>query len=119
MTLPGRRRTGPKVPRMTGSLAAGPALAEGGAIAKTLTGQQKTSRFKEACRKALSPARRYVSIDDGALKLDSERLAVLTDLVEAGHVKPVIDRCCPLEKIAEAHRYVGEGHRKGGVAITI
>jgi NADPH:quinone reductase-like Zn-dependent oxidoreductase len=82
-------------------------------------GRMKTSRFKEVCRKALSPAGRYVSIDDGALKLDSGRLAVLKDLVEAGHVKPVIDRCYPLEKIVEAHLYVGEGHKKGGVAITI
>ena len=82
-------------------------------------GRMKTSKFKEASRKALSPAGRYVSIDDGALKLDSGRLAVLTDLVEAGHVKPVIDRCYPLEKIVEAHSFVGEGHKKGGVAITI
>lgn len=82
-------------------------------------GRTKTSGFKEVCRKALSPAGRYVSIDDGALKLDSGRLAVLKDLVEAGHVKPVIDRCYPLEKIVEAHLYVGEGHKKGGVAITI
>jgi NADPH:quinone reductase-like Zn-dependent oxidoreductase len=82
-------------------------------------GRMKTSRFKEVCRKTLSPAGRYVSIDDGALKLDSGHLAVLKDLVEAGHVKPVIDRCYPLEKIAEAHLYVGEGHKKGGVAITI
>jgi NADPH:quinone reductase-like Zn-dependent oxidoreductase len=82
-------------------------------------GRMKTSRFKEVCRKTLSPAGRYVSIDDGALKLDSGRLAVLKDLVEAGHVKPVIDRCYPLEKIVEAHLYVGEGHKKGGVAITI
>jgi hypothetical protein len=56
---------------------------------------------------------------DGSLKLDSGRLAVLNDLVEAGHVKPVIDRCYPLEKIVEAHSYVGGGHKKGGVAITI
>lgn len=82
-------------------------------------GRMKTSRFKEVCRKALSPAGRYVSIDDGALKLDSGRLAVLKDLVEAGHMKPIIDRCYPLEKIVEAHLYVGEGHKKGGVAITI
>lgn len=82
-------------------------------------GRMKTSRFKEVCRKTLSPAGRYVSIDDGALKLDSGRLAVLKDLVEAGHVKPVIDRCYPLEKIVDAHLYVGEGHKKGGVAITI
>jgi NADPH:quinone reductase-like Zn-dependent oxidoreductase len=82
-------------------------------------GRMKTSKFKQACKKALSPAGRYVSIDDGALKLDSGRLAVIKDLVEAGHVKPVIDRCYPLEKIVEAHSYVGEGHKKGGVAITI
>jgi NADPH:quinone reductase-like Zn-dependent oxidoreductase len=82
-------------------------------------GRMKTSTLKQACRQALSPAGRYVSIDDGALKLDSGRLAVLKDLVEAGHVTPVIDRCYPLEKIAEAHAYVGEGHKKGGVAITI
>jgi len=82
-------------------------------------GRMKTSKFKQACRTALSPAGRYVSIDDGALKLDSGRLAVITDLVEAGHVEPVIDRCHPLEKIVEAHSYVGEGHKKGGVAITI
>ena len=81
--------------------------------------RMKTSKFKEACRTALFPAGRYVSIDDGALKLDSGRLAVITELVEAGHVKPVIDRCYPLEKIVEAHSYVGEGHKKGGVAITI
>jgi NADPH:quinone reductase-like Zn-dependent oxidoreductase len=82
-------------------------------------GRMKTSRLKHACRKALSPAGRYVSIDDGALKLDSGRLAELTDLIEAGHVRPVIDRIYPLEKIAEAHTYVGGGHKKGGVAITI
>ena len=82
-------------------------------------GRMKTSKFKQACRKALSPAGRYVSIDDGALKLDSGRLMVLKDLIEAGHVKPVIDRCYPLEKIVEAHWYVGEGHKKGGVAITV
>jgi len=82
-------------------------------------GRMKTSKFKEACRTALFPAGRYVSIDDGALKLDSGRLAVIKDLVEAGHVKPVIDRCYPLEQTVEAHSYVGEGHKKGGVAITI
>jgi len=82
-------------------------------------GKAKTSRLKEACRKALSPAGRCVSIDDGALQLRSARLAVLKDLIEAGHVKPVVDRCYPLERIVEAHAYVGEGHKKGGVAITV
>jgi NADPH:quinone reductase-like Zn-dependent oxidoreductase len=40
-------------------------------------------------------------------------------LVEAGHVKPVIDRCYPFEELVEAHRYVGRGHKRGGVAITV
>jgi NADPH:quinone reductase-like Zn-dependent oxidoreductase len=61
----------------------------------------------------------YVSIDDGALKLDSARLAAMKELVEAGHSRPALDRCYPLEDIAEAHRYVEQGHKRGGVAVTV
>jgi NADPH:quinone reductase-like Zn-dependent oxidoreductase len=82
-------------------------------------GKMKTSELKEACKKALAPRGKYVSIDDGSLKLQSERLALLKELIEAGHFKPVIDRCYPLEEIVEAHRYAGKGHKKGGVAITV
>jgi NADPH:quinone reductase-like Zn-dependent oxidoreductase len=82
-------------------------------------GKNKTSKLKKACKKALAPGGRYVSIDDGALKLDSRRLLLIKQLVEAGHIKPVVDRIYPLEQIVEAHAYVGNGHKKGGVAITI
>jgi len=82
-------------------------------------GKAKTSRLKDACKQALAASGKYVSIDDGALKLDSGRLVALKALIEAGLVKPVIDRCYPLEKIVEAHHYVGEGHKTGGVAITV
>jgi NADPH:quinone reductase-like Zn-dependent oxidoreductase len=82
-------------------------------------GKGKSSRLKQACKKALSPGGSYVSIDDGRLEPDSARLDSMRQLVEAGHIKPVVDRCYPFEEMAEAHRYVGLGHKRGGVAITV
>jgi NADPH:quinone reductase-like Zn-dependent oxidoreductase len=46
-------------------------------------------------------------------------LDFMRNLIEAGKVKPVIDRCYPLHETGEAFRYYGEGHARGKVVITV
>jgi NADPH:quinone reductase-like Zn-dependent oxidoreductase len=46
-------------------------------------------------------------------------LASLIDLIEAGKIVPVIDKRYPLSEVAEALRYLEEGHVKGKLVITV
>ncbi len=52
-------------------------------------------------------------------KPNKNDLAFIKELLEAGKVVPVIDRCYPLSEVADALRYVEEGHAQGKVVITI
>jgi NADPH:quinone reductase-like Zn-dependent oxidoreductase len=52
-------------------------------------------------------------------KLNKEDLVIIGELMEAGKVTPVIDRCYTLTEVPEAIRYLEKGHARGKVVITL
>ncbi len=52
-------------------------------------------------------------------KPNQNDLLILKELLEAGKVVPVIDKCYPLSEVPEALRYLGEGHARGKIVITV
>ncbi|MEK4519315.1 NAD(P)-dependent alcohol dehydrogenase [Paenibacillus sp. FSL H8-0122] len=81
-------------------------------------GQTISKIKKSAFKKALRTNGKYVSVDM-SYKPRVEDLIFLQELLEAGTLKPVIDRCYSLEQIPDAHRYVEQKHKKGNVVITV
>lgn len=53
------------------------------------------------------------------LKQRAENVVFLRELAEAGSIRPVVDRTFPFEAIADAHRYVETGHKKGNVVVRV
>lgn len=81
-------------------------------------GKMITGLSEAKCKQLLRPGGIFVSIEM-SYKEKVEDLEFLTELVEAGKVKSVLDRSYPLDQIVRAHRYVETGHKRGNVIITV
>jgi NADPH:quinone reductase-like Zn-dependent oxidoreductase len=77
---------------------------------------RKISRSR--CEGSLKPNGIFLSVRSPT-KNKVENLLLLKELIESGKVKPVIDKRYPLEKIAEAHRHVDTGRKKGNIVINM
>lgn len=62
---------------------------------------------------------RGISYQWSLFKPNGKALEQIKQLIEAGKIKPVIDRTYTLEQMKEAHDYIANGHAKGKVAITL
>lgn len=82
-------------------------------------GKRKSSALKEHAQNALMTGGAYISIDDGRPQYHDDGLELLTTLVTAGRLKPVIDHRYPLEEVVAAHHYVETGRKRGNVVITV
>lgn len=80
-----------------------------------LTANPGLSQVMLALWSRITSSKRVVLGVSGAT---SEDLAYLRGLIEAGKIRPVVDRRFPLEQVAEAHRYAESGQKMGNIVIS-
>ncbi|MGW4928181.1 NAD(P)-dependent alcohol dehydrogenase [Agromyces sp. NPDC004153] len=88
-------------------------LKPGGALLLVVTGLRGMLRAKRDTRRS------GTLVTTAGTPVSHEDFAALMRLAESGEFRPVIDRAYDLEDVAEAHRYVDGGHKRGNVVLRI
>jgi NADPH:quinone reductase-like Zn-dependent oxidoreductase len=76
----------------------------------------RTAHMIRGLRAALTGGRKIVISSGGPTQ---EHLREVTELVEAGELRPVVDRCYPLEEAADAHRYADSEQKLGNIVLVV
>jgi NADPH:quinone reductase-like Zn-dependent oxidoreductase len=74
---------------------------------------------QEQAAKALLPGGAFVTVAKLNTKQSLEELTFVHELIKAGKVRAIIDRCYSMDQVAEAHQYVGTGRKAGNVVIQV
>jgi len=74
---------------------------------------------KNLCKNLLNENGVYKSVSSGYASETIQQLQLLKELFEKGEFKATIDKTFPMDKIADAHKYVDTGRKKGNVVLKI
>lgn len=72
-----------------------------------------------SARTRLGARRRHVKYSFLFMQASGEQLPAIAALVDAGTIRPVVDRVFPFESTGEAMAYVGSGRAKGKVVVIM